>query len=247
MMEMNTVRTPKGRAAMWWMVASEAVIFGGFIACYLLYRIRHPEWSAVAEHTSAPLGILNTFILLASGFFMAQASRQASKGNGGGAALQIVLTILLALGFLTVKGWEYSMKIEHGNIPGAHLFWDFYFGMTGLHGLHIVAGILAMIFIAIGAKRGNNLGRVEMVGLYWYLVDVVWVFIFALLYLDHFSRIVVWPAAACIAGLGVYQFMGLKRESRWFQAAVIFAVICLGFFFFGVYPDIIPITAIIAK
>ncbi len=247
MKEMNIGLTSKGRAAMWWMVASEAVIFGGFIVCYLLYRVRHPEWSAIAEHTSTPLGILNTLILLTSGLFMAQAARQAAQGKGGGAALNIVLTIVLALGFLTVKGYEYSLKIAHGNIPGSHLFWDFYFGMTGLHGLHILAGIIAMIIIAIAAKRGDHLGRVEMVGLYWYLVDVVWVFIFSLLYLDHFSRVIVWPAAAAIAGLGIFQFMGLKRESIVFQGAVVFAVICLGFFFFGVYPDIIPITSVIAK
>ena len=240
-------QTHKGRAAMWWMIASETVIFGGFIVCFLLYRIRHPEWAAIAEHTSTPLGILNTLILLTSGFFMARAVRKASEGKGGAAALNISLTILFALGFLVVKGIEYSMKIAHGNIPGSHLFWDFYFGMTGLHGLHILAGIIAMVIIALGARRGNNLGRVEMVGMYWYLVDVVWIFILALLYLDHFSRLVVWPSAALVAGLGIYQFMGLKRESRWLQAAVIFSFICLVFFFLGVYPDLVPIPVILVK
>jgi cytochrome c oxidase subunit 3 len=245
---MNDItQTSKGRAAMWWMVASEAVIFGGFIACYLLYRIRHPEWAAIAEHTSTPLGLLNTLILLLSGFFMARGVRQAGEGKGGAAALNIYLTILFALAFLGVKAVEYSMKISHGNIPGSHLFWDFYFGMTGLHGLHILAGIIAMLIIALGARGGHHLGRVEMVGLYWYLVDVVWIFIFSLLYLDHFSRLLVWPAAAVLAGLGVYQFMGLKRESVWFKAAMVFAVLCLFFFFFGVYPDLIPIQAVIAK
>src|SRR3990172_1864923 len=140
----DIAQTPKGRAAMWWVIASETVIFGGFIACYLLYRARYPGWAESAAENSLPLGILNTFLLLAGGLCMARAGRHAQDRNTGKAALLVSATMLLALGFLGVKAAEYALKISHGHLPGTSLFWSFYFGLTGLHGLHVAAGIIAM-------------------------------------------------------------------------------------------------------
>ena len=173
---------PKGRAVMWWLIISEITIFGGFITCYLLYRIRHADMAEAAQHTSTLLGTLNTFILLTSGLFVSFAGQASEKGGGKKAARWLGLTCLLAMTFLGVKALEYTHEIEHGFTPGKHLFWSFYYGLTGLHGLHILGGIIAMTLIALGAKKNQNLGRVDMVGMYWHLVDAVWIFLFVLFY-----------------------------------------------------------------
>lgn len=173
---------PAGRAAMWWVIASEIVIFGGFIACYLLYRIRHPEWAEVASHTATGLGVVNTIILVTSSLFAARAQQAAERGNADRASYLLSWTMILAIGFLCVKSFEYMLKFLHGFTPGSHLFWGFYFGLTGLHIAHVIAGFTAMLFVQGQLNRGRNLHRVEMVGMYWHLVDLVWIFLFTLLY-----------------------------------------------------------------
>lgn len=173
---------PAGRAAMWWVIASEIVIFGGFIACYLLYRIRHPEWAAVAAHTSTGLGVANTLILVTSSLFAARAHQAADRGDADRASQLLSWTMVLAIAFLCVKSVEYTLKFLHGFTPGSHLFWGFYFGLTGLHIAHVVAGFTAMCFVQLQLDKRRNLHRVEMVGMYWHLVDLVWIFLFTLLY-----------------------------------------------------------------
>lgn len=173
---------PAGRAAMWWVIASEIVIFGGFIACYLLYRIRHPEWAEMTSHTATGLGVLNTIILVTSSLFTARAQQAAERGDADRASQILSWTMLLAIGFLCVKSFEYLLKFMHGFTPGSHLFWGFYFGLTGLHIAHVIAGFIAMCFVQVQLNRGRNLHRVEMVGMYWHLVDLVWIFLFTLLY-----------------------------------------------------------------
>ncbi len=232
---------PKGRAAMWWVIASEVLIFGGFVTCYLLYRARYPEWAVTASENSIPLGSLNTVLLLISGLCMARANRHAANRNLGGVSLMISLTMLLALGFLGVKSVEYAHKIAHGHLPSTDLFWSFYFGLTGLHALHIVAGILAMAIIMAGARKGRNLQRVEMVGMYWQLVDVVWIFLFTLLYLAKLPTTAALSIAGLIGGWMVFQFVGLKKESKWFWGVMGYAVLCLTFLFLGVYPDVVSV------
>lgn len=173
---------PNGRIAMWWVIGSEIVIFGGLICCYLLYRLRFPEWAEHASHTSTPLGALNTLVLLTSSLTAVLAHQAAGHGELGKTVRNLRITAALGFVFLVVKAAEYTTEISHGYTLSANLFWTFYYLMTGLHAAHVVAGMIALMVVARGASRGENLHRVEMAGLYWHFVDVVWIFLFPLLY-----------------------------------------------------------------
>jgi heme/copper-type cytochrome/quinol oxidase subunit 3 len=175
-------RMPNGRAAMWWVIFSEVVIFGGLIASYLLYRIRFPEWTEMTQHTSTPLGALNTLILLTSSFFAVKAHDFAIQKNIEKARLYIWFTVMCGFMFLGVKSVEYYTEITHGFTVSSHTFWSFYFAMTGLHVLHVIGGMTALIVISFQIRDPKYLHRVEMGGLYWHLVDLVWIFLFPLLY-----------------------------------------------------------------
>ncbi len=175
---------PAGRLGTWWVVASEIVIFGGLIASFIMYRLRHGEfWASQAEHTKLYAGALNTFILLTSSYFAVCAHQAAKKGNGKKAAKLLFQTILLGAGFLCVKAYEYTSEITAGYGPLSDLFWSFYYISTGLHGLHVIVGMIMMAIIAKDASRGNHLQRVECIGIYWHFVDVVWIFLFPLFYI----------------------------------------------------------------
>ncbi|MEW6281215.1 MAG: cytochrome c oxidase subunit 3 [Candidatus Eremiobacterota bacterium] len=175
-------RVPAGRLAMWWLIASEIAIFGGLIACYLLYRMRHPEWAELASHTSTPLGALNTLVLLSSSLTAVLAHQAATRHKLGKVTRYLSLTLLGGLTFLLVKAVEYSTEIHHGYTITSGLFWSFYYSLTGLHALHVVAGMTAIFVVMQAARKGLHLHRVEMVGLYWHFVDLVWIFLFPLLY-----------------------------------------------------------------
>jgi len=183
-------KVPAGRIALWIVIAGELAIFGGLIAVYLLYRLRFPGWAEQAHHTSTPLGALNTLILLTSSFTVVLAHAATQKNDAKKASNLLWITILLGCGFLIVKTIEYSMKISHGitfSSPDMDkmqsLFWSFYFTMTGLHALHVIGGMIALGVIAVQVKKGANLQRVEFGGLYWHMVDVIWIFLFPLLYI----------------------------------------------------------------
>jgi heme/copper-type cytochrome/quinol oxidase subunit 3 len=173
---------PRGRLAMWWVIASEVVIFGGLIACYLLYRLRYPEWAEHAAHTSTPLGALNTLVLLTSSLTVVLAHQAALHRELHKIVRYLSITIALGGVFLIVKSIEYTTEIREGFTISSHLFWSFYYLMTGLHACHVIAGMTAMAIVMVGARRGQHLHRVEMAGLYWHFVDLVWIFLFPLLY-----------------------------------------------------------------
>lgn len=174
---------PAGRAAMWWVIASEVVIFGGLVACYLLYRFRFSDWVEMSQHTSTILGAANTLILLTSSLFAVLAHDFAVKKDTKRTVRYINLTLLCGFMFLGIKGVEYAHEIHQGYTISSPLFWSFYYLMTGLHGLHVIAGMVALFTVSLGVRKGRNLHRVELAGLYWHLVDVVWIFLFPLLYI----------------------------------------------------------------
>lgn len=176
-------RVPPGRLALWLVIASEVVLFGGLIAAYLLYRIRHPEWGDMAEHTSTPLGALNTIILLTSSFTVVMAHQAANHRDYAKASKLLLLTVLGGAGFLIVKSIEYTHEIHNGFTITSGLFWSFYYVMTGLHALHVIIGMIAMLAVALMVRKGLHPEAVEMAGLYWHFVDVVWIFLFPLLYI----------------------------------------------------------------
>ena len=179
---------PTGRLAVWWLLASEIFIFGGLIACYILYRLNNPWWGGEAVFTKVPAGAFNTFVLLTSSLFIVLAHDAAEKKDLNRAFKFIWYTIGGGLVFLLVKYYEYSSKLftddpELLKTPLTNTYWSFYYTATGLHALHVIGGMIIMALISFDLKKGHNLHRVELIGLYWHFVDIVWIFLFPLLYI----------------------------------------------------------------
>ena len=187
---------------MWAFLVQEVMFFGGLFTVYLVYRTLHPAaFMQGSAHLPVDLGTFNTAVLIGSSLTMALAVRCAQLGQGKKAALFIYATMALALVFMGVKGVEYSHKWHDSLVPGLkwqpeagadphlNLFFALYFVMTGCHALHMLIGLVLMVFVARKAWRGGyssaNFLGVECLGLYWHFVDLVWIFLFPLLYLLH--------------------------------------------------------------
>jgi len=181
--EVTSTGIPTGRVAIWWFLASEIAIFGGLIACYVLYRVHHPAWNEEAHHTATAIGAVNTVVLLTSSLSAVLAEAASHRGDYRRASSLLGFTVLGGLAFLGIKAFEYSREIAHGFVPARSLFWSFYYLMTGLHALHVVAGMIALGAVSVAVRRGEHPARVEYVAIYWHFVDVVWIFLFPLLYL----------------------------------------------------------------
>jgi cytochrome c oxidase subunit III len=191
------------KLGMWMFLATEILLFGGLFVGFGLMQGRYPrEFVEAHEHLVRWQGSLNTVILLVSSFTMVMAVQSAKTNKKKRTELFLVLTILCACGFLVVKYFEYSHKIEEGwrpgkyynatgdSIPGSHgyaTFFAFYFMMTGLHGIHILAGIGLLSWILMRTRRGEfshtYYTPVDLVGLYWHIVDLIWIYLFPLYYL----------------------------------------------------------------
>jgi heme/copper-type cytochrome/quinol oxidase subunit 3 len=174
---------PTGRLAMWWVLASEIVIFGGLLTSYLMLRLNHAHWANEAAHTNTVAGAVNTFVLLTSSLFAVLAHQAAEKGDGGRAARLLWMTIGGGAVFMLVKAWEWTGEISHGYTIFRDVFWTYYYTATGLHGAHVLGGMAVMAIVAAAARRGENLQRVEYVGIYWHFVDAIWIFLFPLFYI----------------------------------------------------------------
>jgi cytochrome c oxidase subunit 3 len=189
---------------MWVFLVTEVMFFGGMFMAYLAYRTMYPEaWVAGSNHLNVPLGALNTGVLICSSLTMVLAVRAAQVGSRGGQIVNLILTILFGATFLVVKYFEYADKFEHHLVPGPNfdpaipaqqqLFFSLYFIMTGIHAAHMVVGIgimLIILWMAWKKRFGPGYyGPVEVSGLYWHFVDIVWIFLFPLLYLlgAHFG------------------------------------------------------------
>jgi cytochrome c oxidase subunit III len=189
------------KLGMWIFLATEILFFGGLFMAYGAIRYFYPgTFLAAHEYLSVPMGGLNTVVLIGSSFTMALAVRAAQLGDRKQLMLLLAATFALACGFLVVKAFEYHHKIELGLLPGKfyraqalglaglpHIFFGIYFTMTGLHGVHVVAGMGVIAWMFLRARRGDFSASyytpVENVGLYWHLVDLIWIFLFPLLYL----------------------------------------------------------------
>jgi heme/copper-type cytochrome/quinol oxidase subunit 3 len=179
----SATNIPTGRLAVWWLLASEIVIFGGLLASYIMHRLGHPEFGDYAAHTNTALGAVNTFVLLTSSYFAVRAHNAAEHGRGPEAAKWLYATCGGALMFLCIKAYEWTHEIREGLTITKNAFWSFYYVAAGLHGLHVIGGAIIMLVVASQAKRNEELQRVELIGLYWHFVDVVWIFLFPLLYI----------------------------------------------------------------
>jgi cytochrome c oxidase subunit 3 len=183
---------------MWVFLVTEVMFFGGLFMAYLLYRYMYPEaWLAGSHELNEVLGGVNTVVLICSSLTMALAVRAAQVGSRNGQIVNLILTIIFGTIFLVVKYFEYSAKFEHHLVPGAsfdptrdpaqQLYFSLYFMMTGVHALHMVVGVVLMLIILRMAWKGQfgpgYFAPVEISGLYWHFVDIVWIFLFPLLYL----------------------------------------------------------------
>jgi len=169
--------------AVWWLLASEVVIFGGLLGSYIMHRVGHPEWAEAAAHTQVWFGAFNTLVLLTSSFTAVLAHQAAESGQGKKAAKFLVMTMGGALTFLLVKSIEWTIEISHGYTITTNTFWSFYYTAAGIHALHVIAGAIIMAIVAKDAAKNLELHRVELIGIYWHFVDIVWIFLFPLLYI----------------------------------------------------------------
>jgi cytochrome c oxidase subunit 3 len=185
---------------MWLFLITEIMFFGGLFAAYAIYRSAAPDAFAIgSHHLDITLGGLNTAVLILSSLTMALAVREAQLGNNKGVFNLLLATLVLGSVFLVVKGFEYHHKWVENLIPGLHfhsaagdpaqvqMFFVFYFAMTGMHALHMVIGAGLLIYFMVQARKNRYhaeyFGPVEVMGLYWHFVDIVWIFLFPLLYL----------------------------------------------------------------
>lgn len=189
---------------MWLFIAQEIMFFGGLFLAYTVYRNVHPAaFAAGSHHLNVLLGGGNTVVLILSSLTMALAVRAAQVGDHKGIQRYMLATLLLGAIFLGVKYVEYAEKFTHHLVPGPHfaphdaadaalagplqLFFGLYFAMTGMHALHMVIGMGLLAWLLVLARAGRFTPAyntpVELFGLYWHFVDVVWIFLFPLLYL----------------------------------------------------------------
>jgi heme/copper-type cytochrome/quinol oxidase subunit 3 len=179
----STAGLATGKLATWWVVASEIVIFGGLLASYIMHRLAHDAWSIQSANTNTWIGAFNTFVLLTSSLSAVLAHQAAEQGDGKKAAKLLWATIGGAATFILVKSFEWYTEISHGFTITSSTFWSFYYTAAGLHALHVIAGAIIMMFVAATARRNEELHRVELIGIYWHFVDIVWIFLFPLLYI----------------------------------------------------------------
>ena len=189
---------------MWVFLSSELLFFGPLLLGYLYLRMHHPHATGMASrHTDMLLGTVNTAVLLTSSFCMALAGHAAQGSDRRRAARLLALTAALGVVFLAIKGYEWHQEFDEHLFPGTgfhpldatdpasvhgiELFFLLYFAATGLHALHLLVGVSACLWLMLGLRhappRGPGNEAVELVGLYWHFVDVVWIVLYPLLYL----------------------------------------------------------------
>jgi cytochrome c oxidase subunit 3 len=185
---------------MWLFLVTEVMFFGGMFTAYIVYRTLHPGAFVAASHElDITMGAINTAVLICSSLTMVLAVDAAQHGKRKALVAFLILTILLGTVFLGIKAVEYHEKFVNHHVPGAsfhfegpeaanaQLFFSLYFAMTGLHALHMIIGITLLAILAVRAQAGR-FGKdyytpIDMTGLYWHFVDIVWIFLFPLLYL----------------------------------------------------------------
>ncbi len=199
--EVHVHRDDEGsRMGMWLFLFTELVLFGGMFLVYAVYRFKYPlEFQLASTQLDTFVGTVNTIILLTSSLTVALSIAALQKGRKAMAQMLVGMTLILALAFLVNKYFEWSHKIALGiypkspdllnKPPGEILYFGLYYTMTGLHALHVVIGmgilLVMMVFVSRGTVHPGHTTRLEAGGLYWHLVDLIWIFLFPLFYLLH--------------------------------------------------------------
>lgn len=177
------------KLGIWLFLSSEVMLFGALFASYILLRHGAPTWPHGSEYLDIPLATVNTFVLIASSVTMVMAWASLMKRDPRQYRIYMGLTILAGLIFLGIKYVEYSEKFHHGLAPSTNTFLAIYFTMTGLHALHVFGGtVINAYLLGPGMKlwernQAQFTNRVESAGLFWHLVDLIWIFLFPVLYL----------------------------------------------------------------
>lgn len=195
-------QTHAARLGMWAFLASEILLFTGLFALYAGYRAMYPhDFAAAVAHNNAAIGATMTYILITSSFTVAMAVHAVRAGHARRAALLLAVSVGIGLLFLVLKGIEYTAHFHEGIFPagayrfaelptfGAQMAFTLYFAMTALHGLHVLVGAGLLTWVAWGCWKERywsyDQTPVELSGLYWHLVDVIWIFLWPLLYLTR--------------------------------------------------------------
>ncbi len=185
---------------MWIFLVTEILFFGGLFAAYIVYRAWYPElFTLASEELNTLWGGVNTLVLIGSSLTVAMAIKSAQLNQKKAITINLLITIALACVFMVIKYFEYTHKFEIGIFPGefytyegvdhpqANIFFSLYYMMTGLHGIHVVIGIGLMIWLVLRARKNHFDSEyytpIEITGLYWHLVDIIWIFLFPLFYL----------------------------------------------------------------
>ncbi len=197
------------KMGMWLFLITEVLLFSGMFVAYTVYRVWHPEvFAHASELLDWQLGALNTLVLLASSFTVALSIHFMQQNEKEKVVVLLLITLLCATAFMVVKYFEYTGKFAHGIFPGAGYepygeshgksyadydipfaaqFFSIYFIMTGIHGVHVLVGMVLFAWLATRVARGHFSSAyytpLELTGLYWHLVDIIWIFLFPLLYL----------------------------------------------------------------
>jgi len=194
--EIQYIETPRpdtgltnGKIGIWLFLASEVMLFGALFSAYVLLRVGAETWPAGREILNVWLALVNTVVLIASSVTMVMAWAALMKNDFGGHKKFLALTFLCGLVFLGIKMVEYGQKFSHDLFPATNNFLAIYFVLTGLHGLHVVGGMIVMLYFLLTGKKNwehkpkKYTNRIENTGLYWHFVDLVWIFLFPVLYL----------------------------------------------------------------
>jgi heme/copper-type cytochrome/quinol oxidase subunit 3 len=171
----------------WLFLASEVMFFTGLIGTYIAIRFGGAEWPIVSEKLNVPLVAVNTFILIISSVTMVKAFAAIENGDQKGLSRFLIATMLLGITFVSIQGFEWRSLLSEGTSANTSLFGATFFTLTGFHGAHVSGGVLVLVFVVLQSLRGrytleNHLG-IELMGLYWHFVDVVWIILFTILYL----------------------------------------------------------------
>lgn len=176
------------KLGMWLFLGTEILLFGGLFAAYAIFRAKYPEMFAEQhEELNKQMGAINTCILIFSSLTMAMGVTAIKRGKQKLTAILLLITIICGLGFGVVKYFEYSAKFAHHIYPDTSIFFSLYFMMTGLHMLHVFIGLLILATMFVLTLKGKFTSEyntpIEVGGLYWHLVDLIWIYLFPLLYL----------------------------------------------------------------
>jgi heme/copper-type cytochrome/quinol oxidase subunit 3 len=177
----------RGKFAIWLFLATEIMFFTGLIGTYIVLRMGASTWPNPSDRLAVGVTAMNTFILICSSATMVMAVDKAMRGDHKGLLGWLGLTIVIGASFVSVQAFEYYELVHHGNVPNVDIFWSTFYAMTGFHGLHVTAGVIWLLMVWIGVAR-RKIGKdrymtVELAGLYWHFVDLVWVLLFTIVYL----------------------------------------------------------------